>query len=729
MYSGATGLDDYPYIPTIWGGLGQEKPESKFFITTTPDTSSFSFQISAAGDFTIDWGDGNVEKVTKSDTTNTTYSHTYDSAGEYTIGIGGEATAYNAMSSTAAISFKDNINTAGISGSLGAIFGTLPSGTQPRFYQTFYNNTNLTGEIPADLFAGISGAPATDMFASTFRNCSGLTGSIPENLFAGISGAPARSMFSSTFYNCSGLTGTIPENLFAGISGAPASSMFANTFYGCSGLTGTIPENLFAGISGTPAQSMFANTFWGCSGLTGTIPENLFGNISGAPASYMFNGTFNGCSNLSGEIPLGLFGNLTNSPKSYMFYRTFYNCSGLTGPSARMPDGTYLYDFFTGATTSHVSDVYYGATGLDDYPYIPTIWGGLGQIKPDFLITTTPDTSSFEFDIGAAGNFTIDWGDGDVETINKTDATNTTYSHTYDSAGEYKIGISGEATAYESYMFAAAISFIDNKNTAGISGSLGAIFGTLSDGTQPRFVATFSSNTNLTGEIPADLFAGISGAPASHMFSSTFSGCSGLTGTIPENLFAGISGKPASNMFRFTFSDCSGLTGSIPENLFAGISGTPASYMFNGTFYGCSNLSGSIPENLFAGISGAPASYMFYNTFNGCSGLTGIGGPLFAGITGAPASYMFYSTFEGCSNLSGEIPLGLFGNLTNIPQRQMFYQTFYNCSGLTGPSARMPDGTYLYDFFTGATDVEVEAMYNGATGLSDYSSIPSPWKI
>ena len=638
-----------------------------FYVTTTGNTSSFSFDISAAGSFSINWGDGTVDNINKSDTTNTTYSHTYDSAGEYTISIGGEATAYNTSITTAAISFRDNKNTAGISGSLGAIFGTLPSGTQPRFYSTFSSNTNLTGEIPVTLFTGISGAPAE--------------------------------------------------------------GMFYRTFYGCSGLTGSIPENLFAGISGAPASYMFANTFWGCSGLTGTIPENLFGNISGAPASYMFNGTFNGCSNLSGEIPLGLFGNLTNSPKSYMFYRTFYNCSGLTGPSARMPDGTYLYDFFTGATTNHVDDMYSGATGLEDYPYIPTIWGGLGQEKPDFLITTTPNTSSFEFDIGAAGDFTIDWGDGDVETINKTDATNTTYSHTYDSAGEYKIGISGEATAYESYMFAAAISFIDNKNTAGISGSLGAIFGTLSDGTQPRFVSTFSSNTNLTGEIPADLFAGISGAPASHMFSSTFSGCSGLTGTIPENLFAGISGKPASNMFRFTFSDCSGLTGSIPENLFAGISGTPASYMFNGTFYGCSNLSGSIPENLFAGISGAPASYMFYNTFNGCSGLTGIGGPLFAGITGAPASYMFYNTFYGCSNLSGEIPLGLFGNLTNSPRTWMFRKTFSGCSGLTGPSARMPDGTYLYDFFTGATDVEVEAMYYGATGLSDYSSIPSPWKI
>ena len=256
-------------------------------LTTTGNTSSFEFDISAAGSFSINWGDGTFDNINKTDTTKTTYSHTYDSAGEYTIGIGGKATVYNTSTSTAAISFRDNKNTAGISGSLGAIFGTLPSGTQPRFYQTFYNNSNLTGEIPADLFAGISGAPASYMFSRTFSGCSGLTGSIPENLFAGISGAPAQNMFASTFYGCSNLSGNIPENLFAGISGAPASYMFDSTFYGCSKLSGSIPENLFAGISGTPAIYMFSYTFSGCSGLTGTIPENLFAGISGTPAIRM----------------------------------------------------------------------------------------------------------------------------------------------------------------------------------------------------------------------------------------------------------------------------------------------------------------------------------------------------------------------------------------------------------------------------------------------------------
>ena len=378
--------------------------ESEFYITTTPTTSSFSFKISAAGEYAIDWGDGKTETITKSDTTTTTYSHRYDKAGEYTIGLGGQATAYNSGTRIAAVSFSSNKNIAGISGSLGEVFSTLSDGMQPRFYRTFYQCSNLKGSIPENLFAGITGAPAEYMFYGTFTGCSGLTGSIPENLFAGVTGSPADSMFFDTFTGCSGLTGSIPENLFAGITGAPASHMFYTTFAGCSGLTGSIPENLFAGVTGSPADSMFGGTFSGCSGLTSipaglfagitgapaydmfsatfsrcsgltSIPEGLFAGIKGAPAEYMFTATFKGCTGLTGEIPLGLFGTFTsNTPKFYMFQSTFNGCSKLTGPSARQPDGTYLYDYFNTASGNQVYNMYYGATGLSDYSSIPSAW-------------------------------------------------------------------------------------------------------------------------------------------------------------------------------------------------------------------------------------------------------------------------------------------------------------------------------------------------------------------
>ena len=818
--------------------LIEKQNKSSFYITTTPDTSSFDIMISAAGEYTIDWGDGKTDTITKTDTTMTPYSHTYDKAGEYTIGLGGKATDYNdaeiditqegseeLMMMSAAISFAGNTNIANISGSLGEIFSTLPDGSQPRFAATFmmtsitsipenlfsgvqgaptdfmfvmtFGMTSITS-IPENLFSGIQGEPKSYMFSGTFVGCTSLTGIIPEDLFAGIQGAPANSMFDGTFYGCAGLTG-IPENLFAGISGAPAEMMFNTTFSGCSGLT-SIPVDLFAGIQGAPASGMFWNTFSDCSGLT-SIPAGLFAGIQGTPAENMFALTFDGCSGLTGEIPLGLFGELSGVPAHSMFWDTFNGCEGLTGPSARMPDGTYLYDYFNTATTRHVSDMYRGATGLDDYPCIPKAWGGAGGVctpKSSFHITTTPDTSSFSFNMSAAGEYTIDWGDGNIETITKTDTTMTPYSHTYDKAGEYTIGLGGKATDYndaeiditqegfqELAMMSAAISFMGNTNIAEISGSLGEIFSTLSDGRQPRFAgsfamtpitsipenlfsgiqgaptdwmfmgtfamtpitsipaglfadiqgapatscfaATFEGCSGLTSNIPEDLFAGISGAPAEMMFAATFSGCSGLTGEIPAGLFGELSGAPAVQMFDETFYGCSGLT-SIPEDLFAGIQGAPASSMFQHTFSRCSGLTGEIPADLFAGIKGAPADSMFSETFSGCSGLTSIPADLFAGIQGASAIAMFYGTFSGCTNLTGSIPENLFAGITGAPAIDMFAYTFYGCSGLTGPSARQPDGTYLYNYFNTATTSHVGGMYRGVTGLSDYASIPVAWK-
>ena len=319
--------------------LIKKETEYKFYLTFNRVISpQYGINISAAGEFVIDWGDGTIETINKTNTTNTTYLHDYSTTGEYTIGIGGQATAYNTDPYTATISFPSDFvyDIFSIDGSLGAIFSTLPDGSQPRFYNTFFSVGVST--VPAELFTGISGAPVKNMFAGTFSLS--LLRTIPDGLFAGISGAPASHMFYGTFYNCSGLTGAIPDGLFGNLTDAPATSMFLGTFSGCSGLT-SIPDGLFAGISGAPATNMFSSTFSGCSGLT-SIPENLFGNISG-------------------------------TAKTSMFYRTFYNCTSLTGPSARI-NGQYLYEIWPNATSSQVGDTYYNATGLSDYSNIPSAW-------------------------------------------------------------------------------------------------------------------------------------------------------------------------------------------------------------------------------------------------------------------------------------------------------------------------------------------------------------------
>ncbi len=331
--------------------------EYPFSFASNSSSTTFSFQISAAGTFYVDWGDGTVERYEKNNTSLQTISHTYsDAVSNYKIRLGGQATRYNYYSG--AISFMDGGCTLkSIEGSLGEIF---PYGNNLNFYRAFESCKGLT-DIPENLFAGIQGAPAQNMFSSTFARCSGLT-SIPENLFAGIQGAPAYAMFMNTFSGCSGLTGSIPENLFAGIKGAPAHAMFMGTFYGCSGLT-SIPENLFAGIQGAPAQSVFSDTFSNCSGLT-SIPENLFAGIQGAPAIGMFSNTFKGCSGLTGSIPENLFAGIKGAPARTMFYMTFYGCSGLTGS---IPEK--LFAGIQGAPANIMfGSTFYGCSGLTSIP-------------------------------------------------------------------------------------------------------------------------------------------------------------------------------------------------------------------------------------------------------------------------------------------------------------------------------------------------------------------------
>ena len=562
--------------------LIQKQIEFPFSTTVTIFSGKkYDFEISAAGTFYIDWGDGSApEKVVKTDTTKQNFSHTYDANGTYTVKLGGRATAYSV--NDAAVSFEEDYDTQdsyyysnAIAGCLGKIFPTLANGSQPLFKNTFFYH-QITS-IPDGLFNGVHGAPVADMFAGTFNRCLYLT--------------------------------EIPAGLFSGISGASAAGMFAGTFTMCRNLTGSIPSGLFGNISGAPAERMFYETFYGCSGLTGEIPAGLFGNLSGAPAYMMFYNTFNGCSGLTGEIPLGLFGNLSGAPAYNMFTAAFNGCSGLTGVSARNPDGTPLYDVFPSATSAHVGSMYAG-TCLSDNASIPTAWGknpdcvsGGPTDEYPFVMTTTPDTTTFSFKITAAGTFNIDWGDGsDVETVTGggTYAQNTT--HTYSTPGTYTIRLGGLATEYDRSPMTPAISFASNKNLATIDGNISKIFPVMgtNDRKRPRFYRIFYECTNLTGKIPDNLFADISGAPGSYMYAEAFCGDTGLTGEIPLGLFGNLSGSPANNMFSRTFNNCSGLTGASARNP----DGTPlyevfpsaTSYQVGGMYTGtCLSDNASIP--------------------------------------------------------------------------------------------------------------------------------------
>ncbi len=322
--------------------------------------------------------------------------------------------------------------------------------------------------------------------------------------------------------------------------------------------------------------------------------------------------------------------------------------------------------------------------------------------KGEFWFVPAGTGTSVSFSISAAGNYVIDWGDGGVvQVVNKTDTNTVAYSHTYsNAASNYTVYVSGQATGYNTNDEVAAVSFAGTLSNSwfgsgtptskikSFDGCLGCVFGTLADGTQPRFFETFANNPDLKS-LPGELFSGIYGAPTTKMFRRTFQYCYGLT-ELPAGLFAGLRGAPADSMFSSTFQRCTGLK--------------------------------SLPVGIFDAFSGAPAFEMFNNTFSNCTGLTSIPNGLFKHINGAPAEKMFNYTFEKCTKLTA-IPSDLFGRIEGEVATNMFSYMFSGCTALTGDSAKI-NGEFLYNIWdSGGTD-----MYASCSKLSDYSAMPSAWK-
>ena len=358
--------------------------------------------------------------------------------------------------------------------------------------------------------------------------------------------------------------------------------------------------------------------------------------------------------------------------------------------------------------------------------------------EPAKFTLTTSATNSFQFSMTATGTFYVDCGDDGVLSIETTKADcgngniqiessstisgktiiRTTINEyelfkcSYGNSGGRTIKFGGRATGYstqtgtssmalsnDTILGCSTIRFESPAKITGIYGTLGAIFGTVSNPVigqlQPRFISTFMNATNLQGKIPDDLFKGVSGSPTKKMFDTTFSGCANLTGPIPEGLFAGIHGYASSgeDMFFNTFNGCTNLNGVVPEKLFCQnpdnptyancIIGAPASGMFAGTFYGCENLgvdpdnsnnemNNVLPARLFAGLSGTVSSSsrgQFVQMFYGCDNLTKIRiedtiteyipANFLNKITGRPEMPMASGMFAG-TGLSPTCPAGMY---------------------------------------------------------------------
>lgn len=393
-------------------------------IPATTDTT-FGFNVAAGGKFYIDWGDGTAQEWSKGAGA-ADISHTYpDSASNYTVRIGGEVTSYPA-SEHAAIFFSDlNRPVRQVGGCMGCVFHTLGDGTedwqQPKFHYTFKDNTLLT-TLPPGFFNGLHGGgyrmfyqtflntgltslpknlfgdgiytPATQMFFETFKNCSQLTGEIPNDLFRNVRGPAAQQAFQSTFQGCGNLTGMVPDGMFAGVQGAAAQQTFDSTFNGCGKLE-AIGDNVFGGLSGEPAKGTFSATFANCGNIR-TIGVNLLGDMSGAPTPDLFHSmfenagvemipdglfakisgnaagvkdtfrdAFKNCKNLT-AIPTDIFGDLTDVDNRDIFWGMFYGDTAVTGPAPKIND-QYLWDLWPNLETQMFSNCHLNEQ--DSMPY------------------------------------------------------------------------------------------------------------------------------------------------------------------------------------------------------------------------------------------------------------------------------------------------------------------------------------------------------------------------
>ncbi len=212
------------------------------------------------------------------------------------------------------------------------------------FWWCFNDNWSLTS-IPADLFK-------YNTAVTTFRQCFGtnkLLTSVPTDLFRYCTNV---GIFEALFYGCEKLT-TVPTDLFRYNTGV---TTFKDVFLGCVLLT-SVPADIFRYNT---AVTTFERAFY--QAKLSSINTDLFRYNTSVTT---FEGTFHDCTSLT-AIAWDVFRYNTLADT---FTDCFKGCTALTGD---VPELWVSHNTATG------TDCFVSLTGLSNYVYIPTTWGGLG---------------------------------------------------------------------------------------------------------------------------------------------------------------------------------------------------------------------------------------------------------------------------------------------------------------------------------------------------------------
>ncbi len=275
--------------------------------------------------FTVDYGDGTVQKVTSYNDENRI--HTYANAGTYEVSITGLCEGWSFFNIT---NNRENI------------VEFKQWGVIRAKHIDFASCTNLTGKIPIPTTNSFN---EMDSLRLLFYGCTNLTCKIPSNLFKnGSHIVTLRNVF-----NFCGVTGNIPANLFSNCTNM---ENLTYIFGGAESITGNIPENLLKNntkLKGEGAEGIFSEMH----NISGEIPEGLLENCTEITSVFRL---FDRCEKLTGNIPEKL---LYNCKKVNSVGCMFKECTGLTGS---IPE-----NFLTNLTEiTRIDEMFSGCKNLSD---------------------------------------------------------------------------------------------------------------------------------------------------------------------------------------------------------------------------------------------------------------------------------------------------------------------------------------------------------------------------
>lgn len=627
---------------------------------------------------TLDWGDGSpiVSIVGNEWTTDKEkLKHTYP-------------LETNDRSLNYSITIKGKIKWTG-----SAVESQIPIGT--RYVSSIELPTNISPIYGISTYAFAYNEPLMTVPAELLHNCTDVTdltglfwhsyiSDIPEELFSKCTNViKLENIFEgNTFLQ------QVPENLFFYNSKVDS---FIGCFSGCTRLD-TIPENLFANCRGVYE---FTQCFENCTSIR-RIPAGLFRNNRQVT---QFNMCFQGCTYMQESLPTlwltypgangqACFNNCDGAPN----YKDAYNAGWADNPVPQQDETEGMVLVVNIPSNNYSLDLspWLSAAPGDGTTDISIDWGDVATasvnrarvIVNNFEVYTVEERE--DKPVIEKADRLIEEEENQIATLAATDypvgetqSGTGTITHTYATAGEYRITLKGEfkwglgnqiydlalqrtLTSIELHSEKSPIKYVATYAFYGCD-SLRSIPGGLFNSCTKvtSFAACFLDCRKLQ-EIPSGLFDKCTEVTD---FNTCFFDCYSLR-AIPSGLFEYCTKV---NNFGQCFGRCSTLQ-SIPAGLFINCLNV---LYFDNCFWYCTGLT-EIPNKLFVGC---PNVDSFMSCFSNCERLVTIPAELFDSCTRVSD---FSSCFAYCTRVTSNLPTlwlshsnasraGCFRDCTNAP--------------------------------------------------------------